>query len=660
MSHIRKPLPFVLLALLAAATALHGVAMLQSGRGDLVRFADDYLYYGVIVLAAVTILLRAALVPRDRLAWALIGAGTAFWAAGDITWDLAWEAGEIPYPSVADVLYLFAYPLNVAGILLLARGGARRLRGVVALDAVVTALGASAILAALLGPALAVYATSDPTEAIVTAAYPIADLLMIGAAAAAAIALGVRRDFVVLAGGLVAMAATDTLYLYDEATTGYQPGTILDTGWMLAATLIALGSWVRASWMTAASSAREALPAVASLAAIGLLVWSHFESLPTAAVLLAAATLVLAVGRLLLTLGENARLLGRARREALTDSLTELGNRRQLLHDLQRACARSMAGRGRYVFGIYDLDGFKNYNDTFGHAAGDHLLRRMGRSIRDAVAGRGTAYRLGGDEFCVLAPVASAGDTEAIVAAGARALREEGEGFSIASSYGAATIPGEGADPSTVMRIADRRMYAEKGRSPRSFELQARDLLLGVLRERQPGLGEHVEGVGRLASELARRAGLDNEDVDVVGRAADLHDIGKMGIPDQVLGKPGPLNDDEWSLMRKHTLIGERMLSVSPALGPVARLVRSSHERWDGRGYPDGLAHTEIPVGARIIAICDAYEAMTEKRPYRTAVSPAEALEELRRSAGTQFDPELVELFADVIAEIPVAAPSRP
>jgi two-component system, cell cycle response regulator len=660
MNHIRKPLPFALLALLAAGTALHGVAMLQSGRGDLVRFADGYLYYGVIVLAAVTILLRAALVPRDRLAWALIGAGTAFWAVGDITWDLAWESGNVPYPSVADVLYLFAYPLNVAGVLVLARGGARGLRGVVALDAVVAALGASAIVAALLGPALAVYATSDPAEAIVTAAYPIADLLMIGAAAAAAIALGVRTDFVVLAGGLVAMAATDTFYLYDEATAGYQPGTILDTGWMLAATLIALGSWVRPSWMTAASSAREALPALASLSAIGLMVWSHFESLPTAAVLLAAATLVLAVGRLLLALGENARLLGRAKREALTDSLTELGNRRQLVDDLHRACARSMAGRGRYVFAIYDLDGFKNYNDTFGHAAGDHLLRRMGRSLRDALAGRGTAYRLGGDEFCVLAPVASDGDTEVIVAAGAEALREEGEGFSIASSYGAATIPGEGADPSTVMRLADRRMYAEKGRSPRSFELQARDLLLGVLRERQPGLGEHVEGVGRLASELARRAGLDNEDVDVVGRAADLHDIGKMGIPDQVLAKPGPLSDEEWSLMRKHTLIGERMLSVSPALGPVARLVRSSHERWDGRGYPDGLAYAEIPVGARIIAICDAYEAMTEERPYRTAVSPPEALDELRRNAGTQFDPELVELFADVIAEIPVAAPSRP
>jgi HD-GYP domain-containing protein (c-di-GMP phosphodiesterase class II) len=202
-------------------------------------------------------------------------------------------------------------------------------------------------------------------------------------------------------------------------------------------------------------------------------------------------------------------------------------------------------------------------------------------------------------------------------------------------------------------------MYAEKGRSPRSLELQARDLLLGVLRERQPGLGDHMEGVGRLATELARRAGLENEDVDVVGRAADLHDVGKMGIPDRVLGKPGPLDDEEWSLMQKHTLIGERMLSVSPALGPVARLVRSSHERWDGDGYPDGLAGVEIPVGARIIVICDAYEAMTEERPYRTPVEPAEALAELRRNAGTQFDPELVELFAQVVTDVPVAASQR-
>jgi HD-GYP domain-containing protein (c-di-GMP phosphodiesterase class II) len=160
-----------------------------------------------------------------------------------------------------------------------------------------------------------------------------------------------------------------------------------------------------------------------------------------------------------------------------------------------------------------------------------------------------------------------------------------------------------------------------------------------------------MEGVGMLASELGRRTGLDSEQIDVVGRAAELHDIGKMAIPDEVLAKPSTLSDDEWRLMRTHTLVGERMLSVLPALAPVATLIRSSHERWDGTGYPDRLTAEEIPLGARIIGICDAFEAMIERRPYRDPMSRDEALAELRANAGTQFDPKLVKLFCQLVAE---------
>jgi HD-GYP domain-containing protein (c-di-GMP phosphodiesterase class II) len=158
-----------------------------------------------------------------------------------------------------------------------------------------------------------------------------------------------------------------------------------------------------------------------------------------------------------------------------------------------------------------------------------------------------------------------------------------------------------------------------------------------------------MEGVGALATELARRCGLTGEERELVGRAAELHDIGKMAIPDEILSKPGPLNDAEWELMRTHTLVGERMLGTSPALLPVAKLVRSSHERWDGNGYPDGLGGEQIPVGSRIISICDAFEAMIEERPYRSPLSVEAALEQLRRGAGSQFDAELVESFVDVV-----------
>jgi two-component system cell cycle response regulator len=202
--------------------------------------------------------------------------------------------------------------------------------------------------------------------------------------------------------------------------------------------------------------------------------------------------------------------------------------------------------------------------------------------------------------------------------------------------------------------VADRRMYADKGRSSRSFGNQARDLLLGVLRESRPQLGQHLEGVAELAVRLGRRVGLDAEELDVLARAAELHDIGKMAIPDAILATPAPLNEDEWELVRSHTVIGERMLSVAPALLPVAALVRSSHERWDGSGYPDHLRGREIAVGARIIALCDAFTAMTEDRPYRQAMDPRDALEELRANAGSQFDPALAAVLCEELtAESP-------
>jgi two-component system, cell cycle response regulator len=151
--------------------------------------------------------------------------------------------------------------------------------------------------------------------------------------------------------------------------------------------------------------------------------------------------------------------------------------------------------------------------------------------------------------------------------------------------------------------------------------------------------------VAELALRTGRELGLEPEDLDVVSRAAELHDIGKVAVPDDIIHKPGSLDDVEWRIMRQHTLVGERILAAAPALKGVARLVRLSHERWDGTGYPDRLGAEEIPIGARIIAVCDTYDAMTSERPYATARSHDEAIAELRRCAGGQFDPAVVEAF---------------
>jgi HD-GYP domain-containing protein (c-di-GMP phosphodiesterase class II) len=180
---------------------------------------------------------------------------------------------------------------------------------------------------------------------------------------------------------------------------------------------------------------------------------------------------------------------------------------------------------------------------------------------------------------------------------------------------------------------------------------QSRDVLLSTLTEREPDLGEHLHDVAKLALGVGRELGMDPEDLDEVARAAELHDVGKVAIPDAILNKAGPLDESEWSFMRRHTIIGERILLSAPALRPVARLVRSSHERWDGTGYPDNLAGEDIPLGARILFVCDAYDAMTSDRPYRQALDPGEAQAELCRCAGTQLDPGVVRVFLELLED---------
>ncbi len=345
---------------------------------------------------------------------------------------------------------------------------------------------------------------------------------------------------------------------------------------------------------------------------------------------------------LLLALREARRLAAALRHEGTTDSLTGLRNRRSLIEMLGRAAH----GPREVVFAILDLDGFKAYNDTFGHAAGDALLRRLGENLAAAVAPRGIAFRLAGDEFCILVP-GGREQVEEVVAAARAGLTERGEGFEITATYGAVVVPTDAPGPTEALRIADTRMRTAKGLRPSSPHRQTHDVLVHILREREPWLGDHLRGVAQLAAAVGRAAGLEDDQLDALIRAAELHDVGKIAIPDRILHKPGPLDGGEWELMRRHPAIGERILAAAPAMGPVAALVRSSHERWDGGGYPDELAGEEIPLGSRIIFVCDAFEAMIEQRSYREARSPEEALAELRRCAGTQFDRGVVELFAE-------------
>jgi two-component system, cell cycle response regulator len=298
---------------------------------------------------------------------------------------------------------------------------------------------------------------------------------------------------------------------------------------------------------------------------------------------------------------------------------------------------------------MFDLNGFKNYNDSFGHLPGDALLLRLGAALAKAAAGfGGRAYRPGGDEFCI---IASAARQHAIEQAACVALSEHGEGFSISTAFGTVVIPQDTGDATEALRKADGAMYAQKQSGRATAGRQSGDVLMRALAERHAHLGEHHQGVAELVQAVGSRMGIQGEDLAQLRDAAALHDVGKVAIPDAIITKPGPLTEEEWEFMRRHTLIGERILAAAPALGAAARLVRSSHEAWDGTGYPDALSGVEIPLGARIIAVCDSFDAMISTRPYAPPEEIQTALAELRRCAGAQFDPDVVPIFEQVLAD---------
>jgi diguanylate cyclase (GGDEF)-like protein len=559
-----------------------------------------------------------ARIGRERAAWMALAGALALWLVGDAAWALGAAWGELAW--------LAGYPAACAGLALLLRS---RVRG--GLGATVWLDGAIASAATA-----AVVAVAAPAPGLREFAFTLGDVALLTLCAGTTALLGRRtgRAFVLVAAGLAICAVADAA----------QPLGELDPRAPLAALVLAAAVALprRVRRGAPEGGAHVALPAAFTIAALALVIWDRqVEPLGEAAVELALAVPFLLVLRLGLSLRENGRLLDRSRSEALTDSLTGLGNRRALMCALSEALDDARGGTVSRL-ALFDLDGFKNYNDAFGHVAGDVLIEHLGGRLAAAVRGGGRAYRMGGDEFCVLVPARRA---SAVLVRAAQALREEGEGFRIDASMGVVELPGDAADAESALQLADRRMYAQKEGRPASAARQSGDVLLRAIGEREPELLAHTRQVADLARALATALGLDGETRDVISRAAELHDVGKVAIPDAILGKPGPLEHDEEAFMRRHTVIGEAIIAEAPALRPVAALVRASHERWDGAGYPDGLAGFEIPLGARIVAVCDAFSAMRQVRPYGAVLSEQEALDELRGGAGTQFDPALVAAF---------------
>jgi diguanylate cyclase (GGDEF)-like protein len=642
-----------LLWVLLGALALHLAAGL-AGHGD-APLVGLWLYNGIELLATGLLIHRVVTVRRNRLAWSLLTGYVAMSTCGDLLWSALAVDGVLPPGSVADIAYYAAYPLAYAGVAVLLRGRSRWFTPAMWLDGLVGGLALAAATAAVVLTPVLTSGGTDTSELVIGVGYVVCDVLLLCFVGLAAGLTGWRpgATWSLIGLSLTATAVVDSAYAYQEATGTYGAASVLSTLWPAAMVAMALAGRQpqRAAEFDRAGVAGAVMPVIFAAVALTVLGAAHWSPVTDAGVILALAALVAAAARGALTYRENLELLRRSRREALTDALTGLGNRRRLMADIDAAMLEARAGHPRTLV-FFDLDGFKGYNDSFGHNAGDALLHRLGVALDAAVVATGAAYRLGGDEFCVLLDGAVDRDARELTAASS-ALCERGEGFSIGASFGLVHLPGDAGSATLALQLADERMYAQKGSRRTSARRQTRDILLQVLGEREPELREHMNHVAAHAAATARALGLTGEVVDEVARAAELHDIGKVAVPDSVLHKPAPLDDTEWAMMRQHTIIGERILLAAPALKPVAALVRSSHERWDGGGYPDGLAGDAIPLGARIVAVCDAYDAMVSDRAYRAAIPAAEALAELRRCAGAQFDPTVVAMFAGAIAATP-------
>jgi two-component system cell cycle response regulator len=586
----------------------------------------------------------------ERLAWLLIGSGVLAWSLGEVYYTaVLWTDSSPPIPSLADIGYLLFPPLALAGAVLLLRARARGVPRRRWLDGFTAALSVAALSAAIVFNTV-LHNVAGDTAAVATAlAYPLWDLVLLGVFVGALAGTGWRLDrtWMLLATGVSTFWLADSLYLVRTAQGTYESGGWFDAGWWAGLTLIALAAWQGAPAVDKRPADERlraiALPLGFGIVGLGLLVYAGIADVNPLAVALAAASLLAVMGRTVVVFEDNVAMLRASRDEALTDVLTGLGNRRALTRALD-ARLEELSEEHPLVLALFDLDGFKHYNDTFGHPAGDALLVRLGGSLAAFMHGRGEVFRMGGDEFCALFEAAADG-AGPIVQGAAHALTEYGEGFSVGCSHGAIVLPHEADSAAEALRLADQRMYANKHAGRVSAGRQTADALLRALAERDPVLGAQTEAV-ELAVATARRLGLAADEIERVRHATELRDVGKVAVPDAILGKPGPLREEEWAFVRRHPVIGERILGGAPALEGVAPLVRSSHERWDGTGYPDRLAGEAIPLGARIVAVADAFAAMTAERPYRAARTPAQALVELRDCAGSQFDARVVEAFA--------------
>jgi two-component system, cell cycle response regulator len=422
------------------------------------------LYSAIVLGAGVACLIRASDYRRERSAWLLIGLAILCWGAAEVYWAVEIEDNpSAPYPSLADIGYLVFYPLAYTGLIMLVRARAHEIDWRLWMDGLIAALGTAALGTAFVFDFVADRTSGTTAETLTTLSYPLGDIGMLSLVVGVIALTGWRpgRTWSLLLAGLGALVAADIAFTL-QSTGGTLPGgEWLNPIYLVAAICLGAAVWQpreAAEITSPASDGRREIivPAVFAAVMIGLFAMQYNSTAGGLSTVLWAATMTAVIVRLAMSDRENKALL----EQVQTDPLTELGNRGRMQVDLERIC--ELATEERPIALVFlDLNGFKHLNDTRGHAAGDETLARLGRQLRGAVGGDGTAYRVGGDEFCVL--LSCPGERfDAAAERAAQALSESGPGYAIAASWGMATVPGEADSPSAVLQLADVRMYAQK------------------------------------------------------------------------------------------------------------------------------------------------------------------------------------------------------
>ena len=379
---------------------------------------------------------------------------------------------------------------------------------------------------------------------------------------------------------------------------------------------------------------------------------------------------------------ENSQLYAQAEQRARIDELTGLWNRRHLEERVQSEIGRHSRYGGTFSLIILDLDSFKAFNDSYGHLAGDELLRQFGSIVRSTIRSADEAFRYGGDEFAILLPQTNIKDAHEVAERVRSRIASEIElaDTSVTASFGLASWPVDGIGIDEIITAADMALYYAKQSGgnqthtiseilPPSLEPATKPdiqqdkgalsiiyALAAAVDAKDHYAHNHSQKVKEYAVALAKSLDLEPADVARLSTCALLHDIGKIGISNEILNKAGELDTKEWEVIKSHIQLGAEIVSHVPQLASCLPAILYHHERYDGRGYPLGLKGEAIPLEARILGIVDAFAAMTSARAYRDALSIEEVLEELKKGAGKQFDPNLVEAFISVARTIPLVA----